>query len=780
MKKQITILICVFVAAAVLLGVYLIFFRTGDQTTEDYYRISENALAIGNLEYDKVTITFADSREKLDGDTYDTYICGFAEAFEHKVKNIYVEFGKGGDFCTVSSEGKSEKLAHDAFFNTLENGTRYSFNGEIMFAMAILRVTGNADGRSDSDFSVYALPGYDIDGDTVGTGNRPFVYPNISRSDVQRFTVTNKYGTYSAYRLNNTFYFENAELCSYDQEKFASFVVNCTYMLSVGKLSNVPEADLAKYGLADESTANAVIDVETLKGVHHRVIIGNKLASGGAYYARYVGKPHVYILDSSLENEILQPATVMLTANLGYSISSTNDTYDISDVILMYSDSDTTVYVRQRVDVTLPSNIKAFSSKQEIATLIHDKVCFTGAYSDWTADTKSLVGVNSSDGGTVTLEFALERYAENGKYGVKFGLVKDTAKGAVLPGKVEIQAYDSDEKKFVSVAEFSGFDQSEKSYRQYEVNFEFGKQLRYVRLMFELPTGNQYAVFDEITLYADGWDAIPKESVTGVWEVVSPANYIKKGYNYATPDASTFSEILYGMATLVGDSVVEYNVTSEDTLDKYGLKDPAIGLSYDYKGYRSYIYFSKPDSDGSRFAYATIEFKDDKGETQKTTTGIIAKVSKETAPWLSWEPLEFLDRSTFSMYIDKIDTIEMEFDNTTYLFNLEKGSDGKLSRVTCNGKEVDLKNFRYLYVSVLSCTRAGEYTPAEGDVKTPYFRFKMTSSVKETEIIYYRVTTSKLIYETDGVPSNYYVLFADVNTIINNVRLLLDGKDVPR
>ena len=65
----------------------------------------------------------------------------------------------------------------------------------------------------------------------------------------------------------------------------------------------------------------------------------------------------------------------------------------------------------------------------------------------------------------MTLEFALERYAENGKYGVKFGLVKDTAKGAVLPGKVEIQAYDSDEKKFVSVAEFSGFDQSEKSYR---------------------------------------------------------------------------------------------------------------------------------------------------------------------------------------------------------------------------------------------------------------------------------------------------------------------------
>ena len=57
------------------------------------------------------------------------------------------------------------------------------------------------------------------------------------------------------------------------------------------------------------------------------------------------------------------------------------------------------------------------------------------------------------------------------------------------------------------------------------------------------------------------------------------------------------------------------------------------------------------------------------------------------------------------MYIDKIDTIEMEFDNTTYLFNLEKGSDGKLSRVTCNGKEVDVQNFRYLYVSVLSCTR---------------------------------------------------------------------------
>lgn len=779
MKKKIIILISVFVAAGLLLGAYLIFFRSSDSTKGDYYRISEAALALGELDYDNVKITFSDSHDALDADKYDTYICGFADAFEHKIKNISVAYGEGSDFCTVSCGGKSKKLEKEAFFNTLENGAKYSFNGEVLYAMAILEVTGNAEGRSENEFTVYALPGYDIDGDTTGTSNRTFVYPSISRADVDRFTVTNKYGTYSAYRLNNAFYFENAELCSYDQEKFASFVVNCTYMLSIGKLSNVPEADLAKYGLADESKANAIIEVKTLDNQYHKVIVGDKLASGGGYYVKYYNKPHVYILDNSLEAEILQPVTTMLTANLGYSISSTNDTYDIGDVLLMHGKDSETIYVRKRVDVVLPSNLKAFSSSQEIGSLILDKIYFTETYADWTTH-KTLMGVNSSDGNAVNIEFALERYSENGDYSVKFGLVKDTAKSAVLPSKVVVQIYDNENKKYTDVLEFDDFEQAEKSYRQYELKFKAEEQLRYVRLSFVLPTGNSYSVFDEITLYCDGWDAIPKESVTGMWQIVSPASYIKKGYNYAVPDVSTFSEILYGMATLVGDSVVEYNVQSEETFKKYGLDEPDIGMSYEFKGYRSYIYFSKPDAENSRYAYATIEYNDDKGELQKVTTGIIAKVSQATAPWLSWEPLEFLDRSTFSMYIDKIDTIEMEFDGTTYTFNLEKGSDGKLSRVTCNGKEVDVQNFRYLYVSVLSCTRAGEYTPAEGDVKTPYFRFKMTSQIKETEIIYYRVTASKLIYETDGTESNYYVLFSDVNTIINNVKLLLDGKDVPR
>lgn len=779
MKKKITILICVFAAAAILFGVYFIFFRTDDKNANDYYVISPAALAIGELKYDDVTISFADTRDKLDADTYLTYVSGFAESFEHKVGNIKVEFGKGGDFCTVSCGTKSKKLTEDMFFNTLEGGARYSFNGEVVFAMAILEVTGNAEGRKDSEFSVYALPGYDIDGDTVGTDNRPFVYPNITRADVDSFTITNKHGTYTAYKLNNVFYFKNAELCSYDQEKFASMVVNCTYMLSIGKLSNVAEADFAKYGVADETSATGVIEVKTTKGVTHKIIIGKKLASGGGYYARYVGKPHIYILDNALEDEVLQPVTVMLKGNLGYSISNANDTYDITNVLLMYKKDDTTIYVQRRVDVVLPTNMKKFNEKQEVGDLIHNKVYYTGNYSDWTAESE-LMGVNSGDGKEVYMEFALERYSLDGKYGVKFGLVKDSSKSALLPEKVIVQAYDSDDKKFVDVAEFTDFEQAEKSYKQYQIDFEYSKRLKYVRLCFTLPSGNNYAVFDEITMYSDGWDAIPKESVTGIWQIVSPDSYIKEGYNYAIPDASNFSEILYGMATLVGDEVVDYNVQSEDTLKKYGLLDPDIGLSYEYKGYRTYLYFSTPDSEGSRFAYATMEYTDENGKEVKMTTGIIAKVSQETAPWLSWEPLEFLNRSTFSMYIDKIDTIEMEFEGTTYLFELKKGSDGKVASVTCNGKEVDLSNFRYLYMSVLSCNRAGEYKPAEGDVKTPFFRFKMTSAIKETEIIYYRVTSSKLIYETDGVPSDYYVLFADVNTIIKNVKLLLEGKDVPR
>ncbi len=787
MKKKITLLISVFTVAVLLFVTYFVFFRTNDTELNKYATLDENTLSIKTLDFNKVTIAFADERETLEKNSDLKLISDYARSFEYNLKNIEVVYGEGSEFCTVSCGENKKTLEKQSFFVKLPNGVNYIFNGERLFAVSVLELTENTDYMEAESFPIKAINGYDLDGDTVlnaGGNVRPFVFPKLERKDVDSITVTNESGRYKAYRINNAFYFEGAELCKYDENIFSAFMVNCTYMLAIGKYSDVPKADLAKYGLDSEENASAVVEVKALNGEIRKVLIGKKVASGVGYYAKESTKPHVYVIDSSIEDNVLKPVTDMLIANLGYNIGDSTDIVDITDILLMYNygennEKNTTIYVKQRYDVGLPANIKGFNEKQEIGSLIFDKLYFTGDYSDWTGQS-NLFGFKSTDGKEIDMTFFLERYAKDGNYSVKFGLVKDTSKGAVLPEKVAVYVKDKESQKYVSVGELTSFEQSEKSYRQYEISFEHKERLTDIKLEFTLPSGNVYTVLDEVTVYADGVDSTPKEALSSLWKIVSPENYIKDGYNYATPDTTTFSKIVQGMAFLVGDKVVAYNVTDKETLKKYGLDNPEIGLSYDFNGYRSYISFSKADENKNRYVYATIEYTNKKGENTVITTGIIALVSEKTAPWLSWEPLEFLNRSTFMMYIDKIDSIELEFEGKNHVFVLEKSSDGKVSRVLYEGRELDLENFRYLYVSMMSVERAGEYVTGEGEEKTPCFRMKINSKVKGTEIIYYRVTSSKVIYETDGMPSNYYVLYSDISNIIKNVKLLLDGKDVPR
>ena len=152
--------------------------------------------------------------------------------------------------------------------NTLEDGTRFSFNYEIIFGYAILEVIHAPTWGTRFLFSAL---GYDRRGRL--SNNRPFIYPAITRADVDKIKITNQYGSYTAYSVKNgaatEFFFEGAEFCQYDQEKFASFIVNCTYMLSFGKISN--PSNLSDYGLGSEEEASAIIEINTTDGKYHKI-----------------------------------------------------------------------------------------------------------------------------------------------------------------------------------------------------------------------------------------------------------------------------------------------------------------------------------------------------------------------------------------------------------------------------------------------------------------------------------------------------------------------------
>ena len=799
LKRNLIVLGCVFGVAVVLLCLYFFVFKkdrsNGIDTSNDY-KISDNCIdIIGKVDKD-VEIAFRDSEDKMKADAYGQYVSAFAVSFDHQFGHVSVSYGNGGEYCTVKSASSSKTFTEEDFFDVLENGSRYKFNGERIYGSAILDVTGRNDLGKAEDFSLWALPGYDLDGDTVSGTNRPFVYPNITRADINDLTVTNSYGTFKVYRTpNGSYVFENAELCNYDQELFSSLIVNCTYMLSMGKITDVKS--LADYGLDGDEGSSGTIVINTVKGDYHKVLIGDMLPSGGGYYAKYYNKPFVYVLDGGYSGDVLQPVTKFLTANLGYTIGNTNDIYNISDLIISYTDTNTNVYVGKKTDIRMSSNFKSYFTDQTVPEIIHNKTKFTGNYSDWTQD-KTFAGFMPTDGNNVEIELQLTNYAVNtNEYAVRLGLVRDSEKNADTPNSITVSVYDTDDEgsgKWVDVAVLDNFDQGDKSYKYYTVDFKYEKQVKRVRLSFSARR-DSYVVTDEITSYADGKDAIPNESVGGVWKLLSPDSFIPYGYNYAQPDTSAFSDIIYGIATLTGDEVVEYNIYHNgdesftekdfsDLLDKYGLLNPAIMISFQYDIYRSIIYTSPLDTENNcYYSYAYITYTDENGASQVVSTNIIAKINYDTAYYLSWDPSELLERACFSMYIDKIDTIEMSFDGKDYLFDLQDtDGNGKMDTVAYNGGFVDTNNFRYVYVSILNCSRAGLYKPQPGDIseETKLFTFKMHSELKDTEITFYRVSSTKVIYCTNGQDSEFYVLYSDVSTVMSNVIKLINGEDVPK
>ncbi len=797
-KKKLITLVSLALVAAVIFALYFLVFRKQESQQDPdagYYAISQTAReALAGLDKD-VTIRFASPRETLENDPELQYVSHYAQSFAHFAEHVSVEYGAGGDFCAVSCGGEKVTYAQNDFFGTLENGARYIFYGEQLYGKAALKVAGMP--ASDESFSVWAMPGYDIDGDVVSNTNRPYVYPRISRSDVDSLVITNAYGKFKVYcgkkadgTYGTDFYFENSELCSYDQERFASLIVDCTYMLSLGKIRE--PNDLADYGLASDEDANAVIEVYTRDGKYHKILIGDLVPSGGGFYAKYYNKDFVYLLDTSYASSVMRPAESFLNGTLGYTISQTNDVYTVSDLLIKYFDEETDIYIARKVDLTV-SNAQPVNSKQTLATVLHDKVRFSGNYGGWTSDTASFAGMKAPNAsGDINFSLQLTNYAyRTGEYSVKFGIVRDSSTNAALPSSVTAYYYDQDSSEWVKAATLGTFDQGDRSYKQYELTFNTEKQVRYIRLQIS-GIGENLLVLDEITAYADGKDAIPNESVAGAWKIVSPESFIQKGYNYAIPDLSAFSDILYKIVTLVGDEVVERNIyagTEEEVnarMAKYGLDDPHMAVSYMFNGYRSYIYVSHMyEENGERFFYAfsSINVTDEDGNVYNVSPQIIAKVKYTTAAYFDWAPSDLLDRSAFSMYIDKIDTIDMKTRDGAYHFDLQDNDgNGKLDTVLCDGSQIDTSSFRTLYVSLLECYRAGLYTPTESDLteENLILTFTMHSELKDTEIKFYRVSSSKVIYSTNGEYSEFYVLYSDVSTVISNLVKLVNGEPVTK
>lgn len=811
MKKQIITITCVALAALILFTTYVIFFRDDgiEEIGDPFYTLSDEIKeALAEIETDvQITLRGYDG----DDDGWEM-IYRFANAIIEANDSISLETADGEARVEISVDGKSEKYAYGDFFKTLYNGTRYGFDGEALMVNAVLTLCG----KEKKEIALRAFEGYDADGDDVTPSGAPFMFTSLPRSQISFLTVTNSHGKYSIYKDGNEFYFGSSRAVSYDDEKFSQVTTDCRYPVAVGKMDMPEGKDWKSYGLDPEKpeTASYTIMSETdntNRYFLHTVYIGSLASSGTYYYARYVGaqfepsgkegesdklvhnlsKDKIYfIARDTVENSIGLPETDIMRPMLVNPISNSEQVLSIDNIrIDLYGDGISAIAKRQS-DFNPASNLAAVDSSA-ISKVISDKVNasdYSSYEGGWIKHINVFGAFTSSDGKDTYIDGALAKQSKNGEYKIVFGLLRDESKGAYLPEKITLsKSYDGNNWHDIEngVIELG---HSDGTLKKYEFSFTDETVIKYIRIGFDVPQkANSYVVFDEVRIYVDGTvDAQPASAVGGTWKLTAPTEYIPEGRNYHFLDMSNFNNFVQTMAALTGERVVacgfskdgDATTIDKEILAKYGLDTPDKHFSFDFQGVTTDIYVSKVNEAGKYYVYSTFEGEVD-GETVNATPDVICEVSKETAPWLEWDIVEYLDHSLVSIYIVDISKMEIAADGKNYVFDLSLDAEGQLGDVKYEGKSYDVKSFKYLYQSIISIYLQDAYVPGEDEQGEEYLRVKIHTETNSPEIVFYRVSSSKCYFTVDG-QGGYYCLVEDVKDARDKLFRYLNGEIITK
>jgi len=248
---------------------------------------------------------------------------------------------------------------------------------------------------------------------------------------------------------------------------------------------------------------------------------------------------------------------------------------------------------------------------------------------------------------------------------------------------------------------------------------------------------------------------------TTCYVMKAPGQYIpSSGYETMLQKFTNFT----GLRTMEVGSASE--ALPEDVLDKYGLKDPAYVLHYNYSDLDNYVLISEKNEDGTYYAYSSI-------------FNLIATVSAETLDFLEWELIDFVDYNTFMLNINDIAKIELISDDFSETFTLVgEGTEIQITPAS-TGKVLgaaDLKNFRQLYKTFLSIKLEGYTDSTSTDELLMTLRYT-TDAGKVWEFKFYPYSTRRCFYTVNGA-GEFYVLRDIIEKAISDTQKVLDGVTV--
>ncbi len=158
-----------------------------------------------------------------------------------------------------------------------------------------------------------------VEGEEVGTANRIQMYKQIKQADIDKLEIHNEHGSFTFYvDKDGDFQIKGYEGVPYSPVMFSSLAVSCGYSLSTRKIPEPIKDEnglYTEYGLAPEVRIDEEgkeynyepcwYRITDLNGNSRTVYIGDAVPSRTGYYAKLTDRDAVYVLNFSIEGNIL-------------------------------------------------------------------------------------------------------------------------------------------------------------------------------------------------------------------------------------------------------------------------------------------------------------------------------------------------------------------------------------------------------------------------------------------------------------------------------------------
>lgn len=161
-----------------------------------------------------------------------------------------------------------------------------------------------------------------VGNEVLATNDRVYVFPPVTRAEMDEIKVTNDEGTFTFYKKKSTFYLKGMESAPYDLELFSQLVVSTGTPLALKRYVLNEGDDLSVYGLSREDNP-VCYTITTEDGTIHKMWVGDQIPTGGGYYCQYDERNVVYVLSSSLGLTVFSDVHELITPTLGLPVEQT-------------------------------------------------------------------------------------------------------------------------------------------------------------------------------------------------------------------------------------------------------------------------------------------------------------------------------------------------------------------------------------------------------------------------------------------------------------------------